>query len=367
MDVLETLSKELERKRNFITKEDLLLDEKIRFLYLRVCQLFTYDSRYHYISVLGHKGKKLQKEILNKQFDLKNVTDFRGVCSSISSAFAIIVEELLGVKVDLQMGDHVWAKFTSCYGQIKTDATMGDLTRAKMGVATRGYQLLENKEQRMEFEQQIYQMDIIINYIKYVYPSIIMMLLKGGNRENAVMELNIEDRLRDQDEREKFIYDYLVEQEKYEIEVMEQWIAKNPYHPLSIEYLAKIINIVAKKALYKEKSDQFLIEKVLRVQKIFNENYKVTNFEDAKFIIDYMFEKILFFNENIEGICLFDNTDKENWEFINIYPIHFIKQETLYFALRKEKERWMFHSISYEEVKSLVKGYKGMNKHLLLK
>ena len=74
MNLLEMLSKEIDGK-GFSD------EEKARYLYIRCCQLFTYDPRYK----LCHKvknGNILKQEILNKQFNLENITDNWVVCTS---------------------------------------------------------------------------------------------------------------------------------------------------------------------------------------------------------------------------------------------------------------------------------------------
>lgn len=42
MNILEKLAKELQERKNFT------LEQKKRYLYLRVCQLFSYDTRWHF-------------------------------------------------------------------------------------------------------------------------------------------------------------------------------------------------------------------------------------------------------------------------------------------------------------------------------
>ncbi len=370
MDVLEMLSKELETTKDRLTKRDLLLQEKERLLYLRICQRFTYDSRIHYVDLLGTKGESLKQEILNKRFDLRNVTDFRGVCSSISDAYATVLKKLLGVNAHLHKGGHVWAEFDNIYGRIKADATMGDLTRAKIGIATKGYRLLEDDSLLLEiFKRDLIRADIACSYIKWGgYPNFLMQMLYLGKSTECKNLVDSENKFKDSAKRDQFVYDVLMEHEENLFKAIKKSILE---FSCSYPFISKDCQIPEKltgRLLYKKELDRLLLANINIIEEIFNQNLEINAFEDAKFTIDYFLREILCSNEIVEGICLFDNSDEDNWEFINIYPIRFKGKEceTIYMALKKEKGRYCFHSISYEEVKSLLNGYKGINKHLVL-
>ena len=57
MNLLDMLSKELNQK-------DCTLEEKARYLYIRCCELFTYDPRFKFCNYIPN-GEKLKNEILN--------------------------------------------------------------------------------------------------------------------------------------------------------------------------------------------------------------------------------------------------------------------------------------------------------------
>ena len=65
MNILEKLAKELQERKNFT------LEQKKRYLYLRVCQLFSYDTRWHFCKydLIGKKAAVLKDEILNNKID----------------------------------------------------------------------------------------------------------------------------------------------------------------------------------------------------------------------------------------------------------------------------------------------------------
>ena len=65
VNILDLLNKELEYK-------NWSLEEKARYLYIRSCELFTYDERYDFIvSNIYNKMKK--EELENLEIDLENL------------------------------------------------------------------------------------------------------------------------------------------------------------------------------------------------------------------------------------------------------------------------------------------------------
>ena len=97
MDVLQLLDNELKNK------SDWSLEEKARYLYIRSCELFSYDLRYKWNSFRKIYGEdKIEKQIVNRKIDLRNVEDFRVLCTSYSRyVFYKLLEELLGLKVKI--------------------------------------------------------------------------------------------------------------------------------------------------------------------------------------------------------------------------------------------------------------------------
>ena len=64
---------------------------KIYFIYESLCELFQYDSRWHW--AIGEE--RLQDEIFNKEIDITNVTSNKVVCSSFSKMFCELADLLL--------------------------------------------------------------------------------------------------------------------------------------------------------------------------------------------------------------------------------------------------------------------------------
>lgn len=77
MNVLATLDKELKDK-------NWGKGTKSRYLYLRCCELFSFDSRYNYYIYLdSFEDEILQKlKLRDRKINLEDVTDFRILCTN---------------------------------------------------------------------------------------------------------------------------------------------------------------------------------------------------------------------------------------------------------------------------------------------
>ena len=90
MNVLELLHQELKDK-------NLTTEEKAYYLYIRSCQLFSFDTRYAYWELLKD-GHLFKRKICNREIDLENVDDFRVVCSSYTSyVYSELLKQLLDI------------------------------------------------------------------------------------------------------------------------------------------------------------------------------------------------------------------------------------------------------------------------------
>ena len=140
MNLVDLLSKEL-------AQTDWSTLEKARYLYIRCCELFTYDPRYQYCSKISN-GSVLKQEILNKKIDLTKVSDDWIVCTShINEVYIKLLEILLGIYASPKKlrptSDHVWAQFTIHDQEIKADSAIksfSDLSRVKMKLQMRAQQ-----------------------------------------------------------------------------------------------------------------------------------------------------------------------------------------------------------------------------------
>ncbi len=174
MNLISMLSSEL-------AHQDWTIEEKSRYLYLRCCELFTYDPRFKYSILL--KNNDLKQEILNKKFDLEHISDDWVVCTShINEIYIKLLKILLGIdaypeKLNNQ-SIHVWAEFYIKDKKMKADSALklfSDLSRVKMKLQTKEYMELPY---HLNFFNQLKQMDLKIQYIHKSYEEDNIMLLK---------------------------------------------------------------------------------------------------------------------------------------------------------------------------------------------
>lgn len=159
MNVIELLENELKNK-------NWTLEEKQRYIYLRSCQIFSFDPKYN-LSLLLPNFFELQQEFRNKTIDLTNITDYNVVCTSYSKyVINVLLEELLNIKTTFEGTDHNYITSQVIGKKYKIDATMNDIYRVKLNLDTRGYQLLPENE---NYDEELMKIDQKIGYIKNKY------------------------------------------------------------------------------------------------------------------------------------------------------------------------------------------------------
>lgn len=159
MNVIELLANELKNK-------DWTLEEKQRYIFLRTCQIFSFDPKYNSCIYLPD-CKNLQQEIRNKKIDLTNVTDFNVVCTSYSTqVINVLLEELLNIKSSLQGKDHHYIISSINEKNFRVDGTLNDIYRVKMNMDTTGYFLLPKNDC---YKEELIRIDKKIGYVKDTY------------------------------------------------------------------------------------------------------------------------------------------------------------------------------------------------------
>lgn len=158
MNVLDILTKELKNK-NWST------EEIARYVYIRSCEIFSYDSRY--------KFSKLFKDdyatsILNREIDLTNIEDNYVTCKSYSKfILPKLMKELADIDVEVYGKIHFGNSFILNNEEMDVDATGDcDLARVKMGLSTYGYAPFLPYQ---DFFKNLKIIDQKINYIKDDY------------------------------------------------------------------------------------------------------------------------------------------------------------------------------------------------------
>ena len=160
MNVLELLNSELKDK-------DWSLDSKARYIYLRSCQLFSYDPRFKFCSFLEN-SKQIENQIMHNYIDLENIQDNFVVCTSHTiSVLSKLLRTLLNVEVSIRGNGHLWTIFNDGKREIESDATISsDLARVKMGLSTKGY---NTATKDYNFNEELKKIDINVNYIEKEY------------------------------------------------------------------------------------------------------------------------------------------------------------------------------------------------------
>lgn len=176
MNLLDMLSKELNQK-------DWTLEEKARYLYIRCCELFTYDPRFKFCNYIPN-GEKLKNEILNRKINLENITDNWIVCTShINEIYIKLLKLLLNIDAkSVKLNEtsvHTWAEFYDGTNEVKADSALkacSDLTRVKMKLQTQEY---HPKKMESTYFSKLQLIDQKIGYIKDNYQDFYLGLVKN--------------------------------------------------------------------------------------------------------------------------------------------------------------------------------------------
>lgn len=132
--------------------------EKVRYIYLRTCELFSFDARYNFTELFPDKD--FYQQLINRRIDITNSTDFLVVCHSYSRDILLrLIREFTEANVTLHNGLHTFVEYKTRNGQLWTlDGTNGDLARVKMDLDTRGF----NGE--INSKEILFETDFIIGY-----------------------------------------------------------------------------------------------------------------------------------------------------------------------------------------------------------
>ena len=137
MNLVERMNDELKGKR-------LSEFEKMRYIYLRCCEIFSYDARWNYYTFFS---EQIMREIETRMFDLHNINDTLVICHSFSkSILKPLLDVFTTVKSKVVGEEHSFVE-AKCDGKTwNLDATYGDFARVKMGLETEDFNEDEKKE-----------------------------------------------------------------------------------------------------------------------------------------------------------------------------------------------------------------------------
>lgn len=316
MNVLELLTKEIKDK-------NWTLPQKHRYIYIRSCELFSFDRKYNFYFDLKNGNELLQKT-KSRVIDLENIEDNCVICTSYTKIFFKIEKELLNpnqvicnpmrewnelsfkTEIEINNTGHVWNRFHNGYENINADATnQNDLSRVKMKFSTNGYLPVAYEDC---FFEKLKHDDQKISYI-----------------ENEYNDYKLKKR------RIDLVYEFRM----------------SPFMNDSKNY----------------QNDFYLYE--LKVMKEIFESYHFTNYQDAEYCISYLFLNFLPTLLPMDNIPLYQISSNNDWGFANIYIIH-IEKDIIYLALYEEDKQFYFHEISKEDAINYANNYEGKSKNLIL-
>ena len=206
MNLIKTLDDELNQMH--------LTDfEKARYIYLRCCEIFSFDARWYFTDVLD--DEKTHEKILNKEFKLDDIDTSLVICHSFAKyILKPLLDELTSLDSEVCTGlAHSFVMIRSndqtCFGQEwKLDATLGDLARVKLDLPTRGFDCGIS-----QYDSLIDEMDIDLGFCNSNHEDYERRVI-GGDTFTRCIE-NVGDLLKDSKARfhfsdATFLFDMLV-------------------------------------------------------------------------------------------------------------------------------------------------------------
>ncbi|MBE6160999.1 MAG: hypothetical protein E7158_02090 [Firmicutes bacterium] len=161
----------LEKIDNEIEIRNLNDFERLRYIYLECCKLFSFDTRYYYMEM----DKKVENEIMNKKFDLTNIEDTSVICHTfVNEILSKLIREFTSLKIDVKNGAHSYID-VDCYDNVwRLDATLSDLSRVKMNLFTTGFYAYKS-----DFKDYLDAVDYLCDYgVKKYTETLEMNLLR---------------------------------------------------------------------------------------------------------------------------------------------------------------------------------------------
>lgn len=143
--------------------------EKLRYIYLKCCNIFSFDTRYYYMKL----DKNLEEEILNKKFDLSNIQDTLVICHTfVNEILSVLINEFTTLTPEINSGYHSYIDVKYSGTSWRLDATLSDLSRVKMNLFTTGFYAY-----RSNFSSQIEEADLACGYISRRYTETLKMMI----------------------------------------------------------------------------------------------------------------------------------------------------------------------------------------------
>ena len=267
---------------------------KIRWIYLYVCEKFSYDVRYIYAT------KDLKEKIYNKKVDLTNVQDYEYVCYT----YAHILVDLLNIygfeseivkEVKNRDITHVYVVVKCNDKLIKLDpTTKHDTTRVKMKNGTLDFQSLVDDP---TFYDDLNEADNVIKSYK---------------------KSTIND-------DEKYDYDTIMKI----MAAMTENFSKNKVLP-----------------------NEMFFDKLKVIFEIVNAKKSFTRYDDIDYYFSYLLKKFKINEKKIyvKPAIFFRKDDKSMKDIINLILVEYDNMPPLFFIMEKIDKNYQIREIAKDEV-----------------
>ena len=285
---------------------------KVRWLYLFVCELFSYDMRFIYAP------DNLKEEIYDKKIDIKNIEDFEIICYTIAR---VLIDVLSSYGYECEIVREYDKRFSHVYVIVKCkDYTLKldptnrhDLTRVKINSNTLDFKLLNDNP---KFTEELKEADTIITNN---YKDIDKTVFYDNQTIEKLVQI-VEDSAK-----------------KRNISECELFYEK-------IEYLFSLIN--TRTDLKRCDDMDYYYSYLIKKFKL-NEITKIVNGKIVKTKVG-----------RVKPAVFFKRDDENMRDFISITIIEYKKTFPIFYLIKKEGENFKAREIFREEAIELLKEYR---------
>lgn len=277
---------------------------KIRYIYLYVCNLFSYDVRFIY----GRQD--LKNEIYNKKIDISNVDEFEIVCYTCAH---VLVDILALFKINSEIVRESDGKFQHSYVVVKHQGKVLKLDPMKKHDTTR---------------------------VKMNSPTLDFATL-------------IDDPI---------FSDQLIEADK---QILEQ---SNNKIDLSVLYnnktIMELLKVIENNAIIRNiTKEQLFFEKIQAIIALVNTRTDFYRYDDIDYYFSYLLKKFKMNDENIyvRPAVFFKRDDYKMKEIINIILVEYKNLPPVFYILEKVGKNFKIRDIEAKEVLEKLDEYSNWN------
>ncbi|MBR1377063.1 MAG: hypothetical protein IJ565_04555 [Bacilli bacterium] len=304
---------------------------KVRWIYLFLCSLFSYDIRFvlqkNDSNDLGYNinWESLRNEIYNKELDITNVNDFEIICLTMAKVLVDTLKlygfegeirkdpsKYLHVHVVVKVGDYT----------LKLDPMLThDNTRVKLHCTTKDFVDLNNSPL---FNDILKGIDIELGYYNKTFL----------NRDGI---------------------DYLYRLSKYDKNY------KEDYTDVAIKNVANIFEQNAD--IFKLTQKEKLIKKLDLISYLINDKKDFTRYDDIDFYMNYLLNNLLTQEDKslIRPSSFWHINPNGEWDITTLIMVLMPNNLTVY-RISKENENFYMRQINPYDLNDLFENNEGINK-----